>query len=62
MEPVRREVSTEDFRRRLRPLLNEVERDGVVLVVKRYRVTAGILVSPEWFAAAVAALEREAAE
>lgn len=50
-------VRADEARRRLRELLNEVGKGGVV-EIRRYDTPEAILVSPDWYERALAALEQ----
>lgn len=51
-------VRSDETRRRLRWLLTEVERGGVVEIL-RYQQPVAVMVPPEWYQRAAAALEDE---
>ena len=51
-----KQVLSEEARRRLSDLLDEVEHDGVIVEISRYKTPAAVMVPPEWFERATEAL------
>jgi prevent-host-death family protein len=44
-----KQVRSDDARRKLRDLLNEVEHHDVHITILRYDKPAAVMVSPEWY-------------
>ena len=57
--PTHQEVRSDDLRRRLRSLLNGVEREYVHVTIKRYDEPVAVLVPVDWYQQATAALGGE---
>lgn len=49
MQDTERSVRSDEARRHLRNLLNEVERDGARIVILRYDTPSAVLVPVEWY-------------
>ncbi len=49
MDEEYQEVRSDDARRRLRDLLNAVERDGAHITILRYNTPSAVLVPVEWY-------------
>ena len=53
-----KQVRSDEARRNLRDLLDEVEHHDVHVTILRYDKPAAVLVSPDWYEQAKAAIER----
>jgi prevent-host-death family protein len=53
-------VQSDDARRKLRDLLNRVEHDGEHITILRYQTPAAVIVPPDWYEQAKAAIGKEA--